>query len=105
MEMRILDPCSGSRMMYFDKQDHRVLFGDIREEEHYLKDRESIRHLEVKPDIKMDFEQKLDDRAAVEVLKELRQNGFDLKYFQYDGSQFSDYGMEISWVKNAPAAK
>ena len=44
-------------------------------------------------------EQKLDDRAAVEVLKELRQNGFDLKYFQYDGSQFSDYGMEISWGK------
>jgi gp48 len=41
----------------------------------------------------------LDDRAAVEVLKELRQNGFDLKYFQYDGSQFSDYGMEISWGK------
>lgn len=47
----------------------------------------------------------LDDRAAVEVLKELRQNGFDLKYFQYDGSQFSDYGMEISWGKNAKTAK
>lgn len=55
MEMRILDPCSGSRMMYFDKQDQRVLFGDIRQEEHYLKDRDSIRHLEVKPDVKMDF--------------------------------------------------
>ena len=53
--MEILDPCCGSRMMYFDKQDQRVLFGDIRQEEHYLKDRESIRHLEVKPDIKMDF--------------------------------------------------
>lgn len=50
-------------------------------------------------------EQKLDDRAAVEVLKELRQNGFDLKYFQYDGSQFSDYGIEISWGKNAKTAK
>lgn len=45
-------------------------------------------------------EQKLDDRAAVEVLKELRQNGFSVDYFQYDGSQFSDYGMEISWRKN-----
>lgn len=53
--MKILDPCCGSRMMYFDKQDQRVLFGDIRQEEHYLKDRDSIRHLEVKPDIKMDF--------------------------------------------------
>ena len=50
-------------------------------------------------------EQKLDDRAAVEVLKELRQNGFSLEYFQYDGSQFSDYGIEISWGKNAPAAE
>ena len=41
--------------MYFDKQDQRVLFGDIRQEEHYLKDRDSVRYLEVKPDIKMDF--------------------------------------------------
>lgn len=44
-------------------------------------------------------EQKLDDRAAVEVLKELRQNGFSVNYFQYDGSQFSDYGIQISWAK------
>lgn len=50
-------------------------------------------------------EQKLDDRAAVEVLKELRQNGFSVDYFQYDGSQFSDYGIEISWGKNAQTAK
>ena len=50
-------------------------------------------------------EQKLDDRAAVEVLKELRQNGFSVDYFQYDGSQFSDYGIEISWGKNAPEAE
>ena len=41
--------------MYFDKQDQRVLFGDIRQEEHYLKDRNSVRYLEVKPDIKLDF--------------------------------------------------
>lgn len=50
-------------------------------------------------------EQKLDDRAAVEVLKELRQNGFSVNYFQYDGSQFSDYGIKISWGNNAPAAE
>ena len=55
MSARILDPCCGSRMMYFNKNDQRVLFGDIRQEEHYLKDRDLIRHLEVKPDIKMDF--------------------------------------------------
>ena len=28
--MKILDPCCGGRMMYFDKEDQRVLFGDIR---------------------------------------------------------------------------
>ena len=50
-------------------------------------------------------EQNLDDRAAVEVLKELRQNGFSVDYFQYDGSQFSDYGIKISWVKNAQTAE
>lgn len=49
--------------------------------------------------------QKLDDRAAVEVLKELRQNGFSVNYFQYDGSQFSDYGIKISWGNDAPAAE
>ncbi|MBD0765044.1 hypothetical protein [Neisseria sp. RH3002v2f] len=50
-------------------------------------------------------EQKLDDRVAVEVLKELRQNGFSVNYFQYDGSQFSDYGIEISWGGNAQTAE
>lgn len=49
--------------------------------------------------------QELDDRAAVEVLKELRQNGFSVKYFQHDGSQFSDYGMTISWGDNAQTSK
>lgn len=29
---RTLDVCSGSRMMYFDKQDERVIFGDKRHE-------------------------------------------------------------------------
>lgn len=52
---KILDPCSGSRMMWFDKQDQRTLFGDIRNEEHYLPDRHYMRHLEINPDIKLDF--------------------------------------------------
>lgn len=53
--MNILDPCCGSRMMYFDKADQRVLFGDIRQEEHMLKDRHYERALEIKPDVKLDF--------------------------------------------------
>ena len=28
MNPTVLDPCCGSRMMWFDKQDQRVLFGD-----------------------------------------------------------------------------
>lgn len=52
---KILDPCSGSRMMWFDKADQRGLFGDIRNEEHYLQDRSYTRHLEINPHIKLDF--------------------------------------------------
>ena len=50
-------------------------------------------------------ERTLEDPAAIEVLKELRQNGFSVNYFQHDGSQFSDYGIKISWGNNAPAAE
>lgn len=50
-----VDPCCGSRMMYFDKADQRVLFGDIRAEQHQLKDRQYLRHLEIKPDVLIDF--------------------------------------------------
>ena len=53
--MNIIDPCCGSRMMYFDKTDQRVLFGDIRQEEHVLKDRQYERALEIKPEVKLDF--------------------------------------------------
>lgn len=48
----ILDPASGSRMMYFDSSDQRVLFGDIRSEEHVLCDG---RTLSINPDVLMDF--------------------------------------------------
>lgn len=50
--MTVLDPCSGSRMFWFDKQDERVTFGDIRKETHTLCDG---RLLEVNPDVVMDF--------------------------------------------------
>lgn len=48
----ILDPASGSRMFYFDKQDPRVLFGDIRSERHVLCDG---RALDINPDAMTDF--------------------------------------------------
>ena len=53
--MNVLDPCCGSRMMWFDKSDQRTLFGDCRSEEHFLPDRQYTRHIEIKPDIKLDF--------------------------------------------------
>lgn len=48
----ILDACCGGKMFYFDKQDERVLFQDIRNLETTLCDG---RHFEVKPDIQADF--------------------------------------------------
>lgn len=48
----ILDPASGSRMFWFDKNNEAVVFGDIRQESHVLCDG---RHLEIQPDIVMDY--------------------------------------------------
>ena len=48
----ILDMCCGSRMFMHDKQDPRVLFMDIRSEEHILCDG---RILKITPDIIADF--------------------------------------------------
>lgn len=48
----ILDPCCGSKMFYFDKNNSLVLFCDIREIETTLCDG---RKLEVKPDMICDF--------------------------------------------------
>lgn len=48
----ILDPCCGSRMFYFDKQDPRVLFGDIRQVDTELCDG---RRLIIEPDALLDF--------------------------------------------------
>ena len=55
MQPQVLDPCSGSRMMWFDKSDQRCLFGDERIESHNLKDRHYQRHLEIRPDVRLDF--------------------------------------------------
>lgn len=48
----VLDPASGSRMFYFDKEDERVLFGDIRSEQHVLCDGRS---LNITPDAIVDY--------------------------------------------------
>jgi len=52
MSLSVLDPCSGSRMFWFDKQDQRCLFGDIRSETHTLCDG---RVLNINPELNMDF--------------------------------------------------
>jgi hypothetical protein len=52
MNKIILDPCCGSRMMWFDKKNENVVFGDIRDENHILCDG---RVLNVNPDVVMDF--------------------------------------------------
>lgn len=54
----VLDPCCGSRMFWFDRQDNRAVFGDIRRERHTLKDKSSkggSRELIIEPDQPMDF--------------------------------------------------
>ena len=51
--VKILDPASSMRSFYFDKQDPRVVFGDIREEETHLLTNGQTIH--IKPDVVMDF--------------------------------------------------
>ena len=41
--------------MWFNKADQRCLFGDTRDETHSLKDRHYLRHLEICPDVRLDF--------------------------------------------------
>lgn len=49
---RVLDPCCGSRMFWFDKNNPQAIFGDIRRETTILCDG---RQLVVAPDIVLDF--------------------------------------------------
>lgn len=48
----ILDMCCGSRMFWFDKEDNRAIYSDIRAEKHILCDG---RKLNITPDIIADF--------------------------------------------------
>lgn len=47
-----LDVCCGSKMFWFDKDDARAIFNDIRNEKHTLCDG---RKLEIQPDTQYDF--------------------------------------------------
>jgi len=49
---RVLDPCCGSRMFWFDKQNPNVVFGDKRNETHILCDGRTLR---IEPDVLLDF--------------------------------------------------
>lgn len=49
---RVLDPCCGSRMMWFNKQHPEALYGDKRHEQHTLCDGRTLR---IEPDMLMDF--------------------------------------------------
>lgn len=56
----VLDPCCGSRMMWFDKRDPRALFADKRHEVVTVADRShgnmsGTRTLRIEPDVLMDF--------------------------------------------------
>ena len=56
----ILDPCCGSRMMWFDRGHPDVLFGDQRSETLTVTDRshgkqDGTRTLRIAPDVRMDF--------------------------------------------------
>lgn len=49
---KVLDPCSGSRMFWFNSNNPIAVYGDIRKESHVLCDGRS---LEINPDFEMDF--------------------------------------------------
>lgn len=60
VEKLILDPCCGSRMMWFDRSHPDVIFGDMRRETLTLTDRshgreDGTRTLCIDPDVLMDF--------------------------------------------------
>lgn len=60
MTVKILDPCCGSRMMWRDRNNPDVVFGDLRHETITVTDRshgkqDGTRTLHIEPDVQMDF--------------------------------------------------
>jgi len=57
---KILDPCCGSRMFWFDRQHPDVVFGDCRHEtltvtDHSHGNASGVRTLRIEPDVMLDF--------------------------------------------------
>lgn len=60
IKQRVLDPCSGSRMMWADRENQDVIFGDCRRETITVTDRshgnaDGTRTLRIEPDTLIDF--------------------------------------------------
>lgn len=60
MTARVLDPCCGGRMMWFDKTDSRAIFGDGRHEcvtvtDNSRGNRSGTRTIRIEPDTLLDF--------------------------------------------------
>ncbi|MFW5969617.1 MAG: class I SAM-dependent methyltransferase [Halofilum sp. (in: g-proteobacteria)] len=55
----VLDPCCGTRSMYFDRDHPAVIYGDRRQEIHEVTDRshqaDGKRVLRIEPDVQLDF--------------------------------------------------
>lgn len=87
----ILDACCGGKMFYFDKNDSRVLFQDIREIETELCDG---RRFEVKPDVIGDFtNMKFEDNSFSMVV-------FDPPHLKYTGSKKECDGWQMTKYGN-----
>jgi hypothetical protein len=59
-DKRVLDPCCGGRMMWFDRSHPDVVYGDIRTETIMVTDRshgrtDGTRTLRIEPDVTLDF--------------------------------------------------
>ena len=76
MNPTVLDPCCGSRMMWFDKQDQRT-------ESHILSDG---RALEIKPDVKLDFTN-LPPKVK-EILEKLSESGAKVEVMKVEVSKY-----------------
>ena len=50
--MNVLDPCCGSKMFWYDKNNSNVVYGDMRKERHTLCDG---RKLVIEPDLMLDY--------------------------------------------------
>lgn len=92
MNKIILDACCGSKMFWFDRNDPRVLFQDIREESHTLCDGRS---LVIDPDVIADF------RAMPYNTGSFRLVVFDPPHFTVTGDtsyMFKKYGrLSADW--------